>query len=72
MDFEQSSDSNLPKKLPQLGNPSIRLTHPKWYGYVVSSPWFSKFAMVPSRTPLDLQVYCHQDPEYALSWKHTC
>ena len=54
MKIEQSSGFNLPKKRPQLGNPSIGLTHPEWSGYAVASPWFSKSTMVPSKTPPDL------------------
>ena len=71
MGIEQANGSNLLKNRPQLGNPSIGPTQPKWSGYTVASPWFSKFALVPFRTPPDLQVYCHQDLEYVLSWEHT-
>ena len=53
---EQSDGSNLPKKRPQLGSPSIGPTHLEWSNYAAASPWFSKFTLVPSRTPLDLQV----------------
>ena len=69
--IEQENGSNLPKKHPQLGNPSIVPKFLEWSSYAVASPWFSKFVVVPSGTPLDLQVYCHQDPKYVLSWEHT-
>ena len=52
--IEQAICSNLPKKRPQLGNPSIGPTHPKWSDYAIASPWSSKFALGPSKIPLDL------------------
>ena len=70
MKFEQSSDSTLPKKRPQLGNPSTELAHPKGSSYTAASPWSSKFSLVPSRTPSDLHVFCHQDSKYALGWQY--
>ena len=54
MEIEQPSDSNLPKKRPQLGNPSIGPTYPEWSGHAVAPSWFSKFALVPSKTSPDL------------------
>ena len=69
VEIEQSSDSNLPKKCPQMGNPSIGPTHPKWFSYAVASPWFSKFALVPFGTSLDLQVHHHQDLGYVWGWE---
>ena len=69
--IEQVNGSNLPKKRPKPGNPFTRPTHLKWSCYAVASPWFSKFALVPSETPPNLQAHCHQDPEYYLSWEHT-
>ena len=66
MEIEQSFYSSLPRKHPQLGNPSTRPTHPKGLGYATASPWSSKFALVLSETPHDLQVHCHQDLEYVL------
>ena len=71
MKFEQLSNCTLPKKRPQLGNPSTKPVHPKGSNYSAASPWSSKFALVPSGTPPDLQVYCHQDLEYVLDWEHT-
>ena len=71
METEQVNGSNLPKKRPQLGNHSIGPIHPEWSGYAIASPWFSKFALVPSRTLPHLQVPCHQHPKYVLNWEHT-
>ena len=71
MKFEQLSNSTLPKKHPQLGNPSTKPVHPQGSSYIAASPWSSKFAPVPSGTPPDLQVHCHQDLEYVLDWEHT-
>ena len=71
MEFEQSSHSHFPKKHSQLGNPSTGPTHPKGPGYKVVPPWSSKFALVPSKTPSDLHVFCHQDLKYVLGWQHT-
>ena len=68
--IEQSFYSSPPRKHPQLGNPSTRPTHPKGLDYAAASPWSSKFALVPSKTPLDLQVHYHQDLAYALHWEH--
>ena len=65
--IEQSNGSNLPKKRPEMGNPSIGPTLLRWSGYTVASPWFSKFALVPSKTHLDLQEHCYQDSKYVLS-----
>ena len=71
MKFEQPSNSTLPKKHPQLSNPSTEPIHPEGSNYTAASPWSSKFAMVPSRTPFDLHIFCHQDSKYALGWQHT-
>ena len=71
MEIEQLCYSNLPTKRPQLGNPSTRPAHPEGLGSIVTSPWSSKFALVPSRTPLDLQVNFHQDLAHVLDWEHT-
>ena len=51
MKFEQLSNCTLPKKRPQLGNPSTKPVHPKGSNYSAASPWSSKFALVPSKTP---------------------
>ena len=71
MEFEQPSNSTLPKKHPQLGNPSTGSKHPKELGYATASLGSSKSILVPSKTPLDLQVHCHQDLEYVPGWEHT-
>ena len=63
METEQPIYSNPPRKHPQLGNLSTGPKHPEELGYVATSPESSKSALVPSRTPLDLQVHCHQDLE---------
>ena len=71
METDQSNNSNPPKKHPQLGNPSTGPPHPEGLGYVAASPGSSKSSLVPSKTPLDLQVHCHQDLAYVLGWEHT-
>ena len=47
----QRSNSSLPKKDPQLGNPSTRPIHPEGSGYTAVSPWSSESALVPSPRP---------------------
>ena len=69
--IEQSFYSSLPRNHPPLGNPSTRSEHPKELGYVAASPESSKSVLVPSGTPLDSQLHCHQDLEYVLDWEHT-
>ena len=69
METEQPIYSNPPRKHPQLGNPSTKLVHPKGSSYTAASPWSSKVALVPSGTPFDLHVFCHQDSAYALGWQ---
>ena len=71
MEFEQPSNSTLPKKHPQLGNPSTKPVHPEGSSYTVASLWSSKFDLVPSRNPFDLHVFYHQDSKYALGWQYT-
>ena len=69
--IEQSFYSSFPRKHLPLGNPSTRSKHPEGLGYVAASPGSSKSTLAPSKTPLDLQVHCHQDLEYVMGWKHT-
>ena len=69
MKFEQPSNSTLPKKHPQLGNPSTEPVHPEGSSYIGASPWSSKVALVPSGTSSNLHIFCHQDSEYALGWQ---
>ena len=71
METEQPFYSNPPRKHPPLGNPSTRPKHLKELGYAAASLGSSKSSLVPSGTPLDLQVHCHQDLEYVLDWEHT-
>ena len=71
MQIEQPFYSCPPKKYPPLGNPSIGSKHPAELSYTAASLESSKSALVPSKTPLDLQVHCHQDLEYVLGWEHT-
>ena len=70
MEFKQPSNSTLPKKHPPLGKPSTEPVHPERSSYTAASPWSSKFALVPSGTPFDLHVFCHQDSKYALGWQY--
>ena len=70
MEFEQPSNSTLPKKHPQLGNPSTEPVHPKGSSCIATPPWSSKFALVPSKTPFDSHVFFHQDSKYALGWQY--
>ena len=71
MEFEQPSNSTVPKKHPQVDNPSTKPIHPKGSSYTAASPWSSKFALVPFGTPSNLHIFCHQDSKYAQGWQYT-